>query len=859
LTANPLELIGGITTTANVSKADIVAWGKARVPQVLANVTEIRNTVLAGQLAIFLKATGVLFFLDTFDTTTADDGVSCIISSDGFRFKPLSSLPTPTATGLGGVFSHVAVSHFYVTGINTDGSLATLQPSLADLTDSITGKSTDGTFASNSDTLIASQKATKTYVDTVAQGLDAKPSVLVATTANITLSGEQTIDGVLTSASRVLVKNQSTASQNGIYVSGSGAWTRAIDCSTWAELPGAFAFVEQGTTFGDCGFVCTVNAGGTLGTTAIAFVQFSGAGTYTNGTGLSLTGTTFSIDSTVATLTGAQALTNKTYNGNTWTAGTGVLTLAAGKTLTASNTVTFTATDGSSVALGTGGTVAYAANNLSVFAATTSAQLAGVLSDETGTGLAVFNNAPTLVAPVLGAATATTINKITITQPATGATLTIPDGVTLTGPAASGTAMTLGNVETVTGAKTFNDAKLILAGVTSGTTTLKSGAIAGSSVLTLPIATDTLVGKATTDTLTNKTFDTAGTGNSFSINGVAATANSGTGAVVRAAGAALTGLTGLAIRSTGAAFDMTFATAEVLTAGRTLSWVLGDAARTITLGGNPTINGGTHSGTNTGDQTITLTGDVTGSGTGSFAATVAANAITNAKMATMADGTIKSNISGGSAAPSDNTITAVLDKLGATQGQILYRNATTWVPLAPGSAGQFLTTQGAAANPNWSSGGAGTGTVTSVATAGLATGGPITASGTVTVTAVAKSDQTTGTSNALAVTPLHQQDHDSAAKAWVKFTGSSGAIAASYNVSSVTRSGTGTYIVNFTTAFATSDYVCSAASINNANNTFIEIDSAHVSASAMGLFAINSFAGAVVDPVSVMAVFYGRQ
>jgi hypothetical protein len=107
--------------------------------------------------------------------------------------------------------------------------------------------------------------------------------------------------------------------------------------------------------------------------------------------------------------------------------------------------------------------------------------------------------------------------------------------------------------------------------------------------------------------------------------------------------------------------------------------------------------------------------------------------VTNAELATAADGTVKSNISGSTASPSDNTITAVLDKLGSTQGQILYRNATSWVPLTPGTAGQFLTTQGAAANPNWSSGGAGTGTVTSVATgAGLA-GGPITASGTISI------------------------------------------------------------------------------------------------------------------------------
>jgi hypothetical protein len=105
--------------------------------------------------------------------------------------------------------------------------------------------------------------------------------------------------------------------------------------------------------------------------------------------------------------------------------------------------------------------------------------------------------------PVLATATATTINKVTITAPATAATLTIPNGVTLTGPASSGTAMTLGNAETVTGAKSFNSSTVLLKGSTSGTTTLNATA-AASGTLTLPAATDTLVGKATTDVLTNK-------------------------------------------------------------------------------------------------------------------------------------------------------------------------------------------------------------------------------------------------------------------------------------------------------------------------------------------------------------------
>ena len=226
-------------------------------------------------------------------------------------------------------------------------------------------------------------------------------------------------------------------------------------------------------------------------------------------------------------------ITTSTFNGNTWTAGTGTLTLGAGKTATISNTLTFTGTDSSSVAFGTGGTVAYQGGTLAQFAATTSLQLKGVISDETGSGSLVFATSPTLVTPALGAATATSVNKVAITQPATGSTLTIPDGVTLTGPAASGTAMTLGNAETVTGAKTFNSAKFLLAGSTSGTTTVNASATA-SGTLTLPAATDTLVGKATTDTLTNKTI--SGASNTLTVrlandvSGTLPVANGGTGA-----------------------------------------------------------------------------------------------------------------------------------------------------------------------------------------------------------------------------------------------------------------------------------------------------------------------------------------
>jgi hypothetical protein len=152
------------------------------------------------------------------------------------------------------------------------------------------------------DPVSAQDAATKQYVDSVAQGLDPKASCVAATTANITLSGTQTIDGVaVIVGDRVLVKNQTLPQNNGIYIVAASTWSRSLDMDAWAEVPNAFTFIEDGTTQADTGWVTTASAGGTLGTTPIPFVQFSGAGTYTAGTGLTLTGGEFSITNTSVT------------------------------------------------------------------------------------------------------------------------------------------------------------------------------------------------------------------------------------------------------------------------------------------------------------------------------------------------------------------------------------------------------------------------------------------------------------------------------------------------------------------------------------------------------------------------------
>jgi hypothetical protein len=143
--------------------------------------------------------------------------------------------------------------------------------------------------------------ANKFYVDTVAQGLGPKAACAVATTVNITLSGLQTIDIYTTvTGDRVLVKNQSTSSQNGIYIVSTTAWTRSTDMDVWSEVPGAYTVILNGGQ-ANTGWVCTATASGTIGVTAMPWVQFSGTSTYFAGTGLTLASNTFSITNTGVT------------------------------------------------------------------------------------------------------------------------------------------------------------------------------------------------------------------------------------------------------------------------------------------------------------------------------------------------------------------------------------------------------------------------------------------------------------------------------------------------------------------------------------------------------------------------------
>ena len=200
---------------------------------------------------------------------------------------------TPTS----GAFTTVTVDNLTINGnaiSSTSGDIA-ISPNGSGVINASTSRITGVV-----DPTGAQDAATKAYVDAVKVGLDFKDSVRVASTANLTISGPgAAIDGItLSSGNRVLVKNQSTGSQNGIYVfNGAGsAMTRATDADSNAEVTsGLFVFVEEGTLNSDNGFVLTTDGSITVGSTALVFTQFSGAGQIVAGAAITKSGNTLNV------------------------------------------------------------------------------------------------------------------------------------------------------------------------------------------------------------------------------------------------------------------------------------------------------------------------------------------------------------------------------------------------------------------------------------------------------------------------------------------------------------------------------------------------------------------------------------
>jgi hypothetical protein len=431
--------------------------------------------------------------LSVFAATTSAELAGVISDETGTGFLVFSDSPTLVTPTLGAALatSVTATSGNMTVGAASGNNSVNLVPTGTGSVDVANKRITSVAEPTQS-----SDAATKNYVDAVKTGLDVKDSVIVTTTGNLTAtysngtsgvgatltnSGTQaaiTIDSrVLVVGERVLVKDQTTALQNGFYKvttvgTASTNWvlTRTVDADEDSEItPGAFTFVEEGTVGANNGYVCTNVGAITVGTTAITFVQFSGAGSVIAGDGLTKTGNTLNAVGTNNRISiSADAIDiSSSYVGQ--------------------STIT---------TLGTIGTGTWQGS---------------VIAGEYG-GTGVANTGKTI-----------TLGGNLTTSGAHSTALTTTANTTLTLPV-TGTLATLAGTETFTN-KTLT-APVIATIVNSGT-------------LTLPTSTDTLVGRATTDTLTNKTITgaviTTGSINNTPIG--ASTANTGAFTTLAASGA----------------------------------------------------------------------------------------------------------------------------------------------------------------------------------------------------------------------------------------------------------------------------------------------------------------------------------
>ena len=268
------------------------------------------HSAFSGNVTVTLPAaTTTLVGTDTTQTLTNKTLTSPDINTPDIDGGAIDGTTIGGSTAAAGTFTTLTGNSLAVDNVSVDTNTISTTNSNGDLelSPNGTGTVTVPSGYKNRAGFGANSLVSKEYVDAVKVGLDFKDSVRAASTANVTVSGPGTaIDGVtLSSGDRVLLKNQSTASENGIYIfnGSASAMTRATDANADAEVTsGMFTFVEEGTVNADSGFVLTTDGSITVGTTSLSFVQFSGAGQITAGDGMSKSGNTLDVNDDNITL-----------------------------------------------------------------------------------------------------------------------------------------------------------------------------------------------------------------------------------------------------------------------------------------------------------------------------------------------------------------------------------------------------------------------------------------------------------------------------------------------------------------------------------------------------------------------------
>ena len=393
----------------------------------------------------------------------------------------------------------------------------------------------------------ATDLVNKQYVDYYAAGLSWKAPVTVASTVNIaSLSGLLTVDTVtLAAGETVLVKDQTNAADNGIYVVSAGAWTRSIGADVWEEFIGAIVFVVEGTQTGSAWF-CTAQPGGTLGVTALNWSNFSVASTYTAGTGLTLTGTQFSItpvgtagtygsaSSVPVFVTNASGQVTSVTNTAIAIANTAVSGLG---TMSTQNANAVAITGGTLDAVTIGGSTAGAITGTTITANT---QFSGAGTGLTGTasGLSIGGNAATATSATTAtnlagggagslpyqSATATTAM---LAAGSNGQVLTLASGLPSWATPTTGTVTSVSGTGTVSGISLSGTVTSTGNLTLGGTLDLSSPPTIGNTApntgrfTTLTVDDNTTLGSSNTDTVTftariNSDFDPA-TDNAFDL------------------------------------------------------------------------------------------------------------------------------------------------------------------------------------------------------------------------------------------------------------------------------------------------------------------------------------------------------